>query len=433
MLLDLASKYADQAEVYQVHRYDTPVQFEANRLKLLETRQSQGIGLRLLHQGRIGISSATHADRPDQLVESALEAASFGPRAQFELPANISGPDVTVYDEEVENAPLEKMIELGQRVIDDVRRRFPEVQFEGSVRRQISEITLANSRGGSASYRKSTFSLSFEGLRIRGTDMLFVGESEADCHVIHDPGDLIDRILQQLEWANQNVAVPSKVMPVLFTPGGAVSTLIGPILHAMNGRTVLQGASPLGQRQGQATFDSRLSIWDDATLSFQTGSAPFDDEGIPSRLLSIVDHGIVGQFMYDLQTAAEAGVSSTGSASRGVDTLPSPSARCVRIATGDQSLADMIQSMDEGIIADQFIGAGQGNTLAGDFGGNLLLGYRVQRGQVTGRVKDTMVSGNAYEALKQVRAISRESRRLGGSMLVPYFLIDGVTVASAAP
>ena len=44
-----------------------------------------------------------------------------------------------------------------------------------------------------------------------------------------------------------------------------------------------------------------------------------------------------------------------------------------------------------------------------------------------------MVSGNAYQALKQVRAISRESRRLGGNMLVPYFLIDGVTVASAAP
>ena len=44
-------------------------------------------------------------------------------------------------------------------------------------------------------------------------------------------------------------------MPVLFSPRAAVSTLIAPLLMGMNGRTVLQGASPLAEKRGQAVLE----------------------------------------------------------------------------------------------------------------------------------------------------------------------------------
>jgi PmbA protein len=429
-LLELAAGRADQAEVFEVRREDTPVRFEANRLKMIETRQSRGIGVRLVQGGRAGLASGTHTDNPQDLVAAALEAAAAGPRALFELPDRIAGPSVETFDPAVEALALEDLIQLGQTVVDRVRRDYPEVVIEGAVTRQVLEVRLANSRGGHREYRKSIFSLYFEGLLVRGTDMLFVGDGETDCRPIWEVAPIADRIRRQLDWARENVAAPTGRLPVLFTPRAAASTLIAPLLMAMNGRTVLQGASPLAEKRGQALLDSRLSIWDDPTLPFRPGSEATDDEGIPSRRTALVERGVIGEFLYDLQTAAEAGATSTGSASRGPDTLPSPSTRCVLVDEGATALEDLIAGIKEGLIADMLIGAGQGNTLGGAFGGNVLLGFRVENGQVAGRVKDTMISGNAYEALCHVLGISREARWVGGGLRAPHFLIDDVSVAS---
>src|SRR3989304_4005482 len=75
---------------------------------------------------------------------------------------------------------------------------------------------------------------------------------------------------------------------------------------------------------------------------------------------------------------------------------PSPS------APGDATQEDLIADMREGLVVDILMGASQGNVLGGEFSGNVLLGYRVEKGKIVGRVKDTMVSGNIYEVLKEV-------------------------------
>jgi PmbA protein len=429
-VLEAAARRADQAEVFAVRRVDTTVSFAANRLKTLDTRESQGTGLRLVKDGRIGLASATHADDPEGLVGTALESAAIGPQALFELPDRLEGPAVDTYDPAVEQVEIEEMVALGQALIDRVRRENGEVSMEGVVSRQVIAVEIANSRGGHRAYRKSVFGLDFEGLLLRGTDMLWVGEGESGCRPVRDTGPIADAIIEQLTWARQNTPIPTKAMPVLFTPLAAISTLIAPLLMGLNGRTVLQGTSPLAEKRGQALFDPRFSMWDDPTEPYRPGSGATDDEGVASRRNTLVDRGVVGGFLYDLQTAAEAGEVSTGSATRGVDSLPSPSTRCLFVGEGDTPLADLIAGMKEGLIADALIGAGQGNTMGGEFSGNVVRGYRVENGAVIGRVKDTMISGNAYEALRRVRAISRETRWLGGSLHLPYFLIEDVSVAS---
>jgi PmbA protein len=86
--------------------------------------------------------------------------------------------------------------------------------------------------------------------------------------------------------------------------------------------------------------------------------------------------------------------------------------------------------MKEGLVIEQLMGAEQGNILGGDFSGNVLLGYKVENGEITGRVKNTMVSGNVYQVLKQINAIGSESRWVGEFLQTPHLYIPTLSVSS---
>ena len=88
--------------------------------------------------------------------------------------------------------------------------------------------------------------------------------------------------------------------------------------------------------------------------------------------------------------------------------LPSPSFSNIVIEDGEATLEDMLAEIGDGLIVELLMGAGQGNVLSGEFSGNVLLGYAVRGGRIAGRVKDTMVYGNIYEALKDVLAVGRD-------------------------
>ncbi len=51
-ILKLASQRADAAEVYYLSSQDTPIEFENNRLKSLQTKALQGVALRLIYQAK---------------------------------------------------------------------------------------------------------------------------------------------------------------------------------------------------------------------------------------------------------------------------------------------------------------------------------------------------------------------------------------------
>jgi PmbA protein len=229
--------------------------------------------------------------------------------------------------------------------------------------------------------------------------------------------------------ARRKATVPSKSLPVVFTPLGIASALLGPLLLAFNGKTVLEGASPLKDKLGKQVFDRKLSLWDDATVPYGVGSYPFDDEGVPSEHLSLVANGVVTNFLYDLQTAALAGTQSTGNGKR-VGGFPSPAISSLILEKGDVSFRAMVEDMKEGLVVEEVMGAEQGNLLGGDFGGNVLLGYKVENGEIVGRVKDTMIAGNVYQVLKELVAIGQEARWVGGIVQTPPLYCSGVSVTT---
>ena len=75
-----------------------------------------------------------------------------------------------------------------------------------------------------------------------------------------------------------------------------------------------------------------------------------------------------------------------------------------------------------------FLGLGQSNIASGYFSCNVQLGFYVKGGEVQGRVKDVMISGNAYQALSNIKEISRDNCWIGGRILLPYLLVEPIEV-----
>ena len=430
-LLSKARKLAEQAEVFRVSSRETPVHFEANRLKQVQTKESDSVALRIFRGGRIGFSTASSLDDRETLLRMALETSQFGPPAKFQLPSLKDYSEVSIFDPQVEKIALEELVELGNKLIAKVRAHTPEVLCDVELTKGTSSVHIINSQGGEASYDKSFFGLGLEGILIRDTDMLFVGDSESSCRLLSNVDAILaDRIIKQLEMAKEEATVPNKPLPVIFTPQGVASALLSPIALAFNGKTIFEGASPLKDKLGGQIFDKSLSLWDDATIAYGVESCPCDDEGVPSQRLPLIADGIISNFLYDLQTAALAGARSTGSGRRLGSASPRPAISSLIVNGGTLSFKSMLEDMKEGLVVEQLIGAEQSNLLGGDFSGNVLLGYKVENGEIVGRVKDTMIAGNIYEVLKELLGVGHEVRWVNGTLQTPALYCSGISVTA---
>jgi len=430
-VLRSARKQAEQAEVFSVSSRATPIQFEANELKQVQTKESSSTGLRIFRKGRIGFATASGGGDVGALVDMAVETSQFGGPSSFQFPSHQDYSKVFTFDPGVDKIAMERMVEMGKELIARIRGHTPDVLCDVHITRGTSSISFVNSQGGQGKYDKSFFSISLEGILVRDTDMLFVGDGESSCRPDSIGMDnLADRIIWQLEMARKKAAVSTGMLPVIFTPIGVASALMSPLMLAFNGKTVFEGASPLKDKLGEQVFDKRLSLWDDATIAYSVGSYPFDDEGVSGRCLPLFTDGVVTNFLYDLQTASLAGTQSNGNGQRAGGGFPHPGISSLILSGGDVPFQSMVEDMKEGLIVEQLMGADQGNILGGDFGGNVLLGYKVENGEIAGRVKDTMIAGNVYQVLKELRSIGQETRWVGGILQTPHLYCSGVSVST---
>ncbi len=432
ILSEAKKRGAESAEVYHVSTEETPVRFEANRLKELNARQTAGVAVRVIAGGRIGFASSTRPGDVEDVVAAALDTAPFGPEAKFSFPPNAEPATVKTYDPAIENLTTDQMIETGKTLVETVREVEPELQCDASIRRARGTVALANSNGGYFTHRASSVSAWLHGTLIRGTDMLFVGGADASCSPILNTDEITGDVILQLERCKQNADTKTAELPVIFTSLGVAEALLGPLIMAFSGRLVFQGQSPLVDSLGEAKYDSRVSISDDATLPMRVGSRPFDDEGVPSRKIPLIAAGVVSNFTYDLQTAALAGARSTGSAQRALTTQPAIGSANIIVEPGESTFDEMVRSVKDGIIVEELMGAGQGNVMGGDFSGNVLLGYKVENGEIVGRVKNTIVAGNVHESLNCIAMLGKETRWVGGTIQTPPIMIEHLAVSAGS-
>jgi PmbA protein len=432
LLLKKATDKYGQAEIYRVQSESHPISFENNRLKEVMRRDRAGVALRVISNGRIGFSSTTNPQSELDLVDRVGSLAEFGSVAKFEFQPQRESQALKTYDPQLEYVTNAELIAKGRSLVDAVLEKWPEALCDVRIGRSMAEETVLNSAGTRKSFRSSSYYVAMGAQLIRGTDMLNVWASQSSHNFFGQEREyhVLEDVLEALENSKEIAPAPSGDVPVLFTPKGVAATLLDPLLSGFNGKNVVSGSSPIIGREGEKAFDQNFSVYDNPLLDGASGSRPFDDEGVPSRRVGLIENGVIGEPVFDLQTAGQAGRSTTGSAQRGLANTPKPGISVLDIRSGDTPYAAMLSGMKDGLIIEGLLGAGQGNELGGDFRANVALGYRVKDGKIIGRVKDTMISGNVYTVLNNIEAISDVAEWVYGSMRSPALLCRGVEIAS---
>jgi PmbA protein len=418
-LLDLAARSgAEAAEVFQSRSLSRPVFFEANRLKQLESAQAEGTALRLWIGGRPGLAVAYGPVEPQALVDRALALSDLNESETIEL----ASATKRHYPDLGEAVPVEQLVEWGRQAISLIRDANPDLLCTAEWECEAETTRLINSHGLDCGYTDTTLSCYLSAEWVRGDDFLSVSDGQTQRDSL-DPHTLVNQILQRLEWAQENTQPPIGKVPVLFT-SKAADMLWGTVQAALNGKQVIEGASPWSDRLNDLVTSEKLTLLQQPNIG--PFSCPFDDEGTPTRPITFIDKGILQLFYTDRTTGRALGSGTTGNGFRaGLGSYPTPGLFNILIQQGTKSLHELIATLDEGLIIDQMLGGGAG--ISGEFSINVDLGYRVKNGQVVGRVKDTMVSGNVYTALKQLIELG-DDVDWNGSCYTPSLIVDGLSV-----
>ena len=424
-VVEKAMKKAQEAQATFWQTESTEVSFENDKLKSTRSSQRTQINVKVIVDGKVGTSHTTDIHDLDGVVTRALESAEFGSPAHFQFPGPQAGTEVKVYDAEVLPVTKPEMIRSAQEMMELVKEYNSDIFLGADVSKTVSKTEFANSSGAEFTNESTDFSMWVSGQWIRGTDIL---ETE---HGLNWKKRAIDHLAiakQVSEWFRmaENIApIQSGDMPVIFAPVG-MGVLGLTLVLGLNGKNVLFGASPLAGKLGERIADQRFSLADNPLIDYASSSSKYDGEGIPHQVTPLIENGVVRNFLYDLDTAGRAGTKTTG---HGIGCNPTN----LLFKEGDTSYEEMVRSIKQGLLVLNVMGLGQGNPISGEFSVNIQLGYKIEDGEIVGRVKDVMLAGNAYDALNDIVAIGDKAEWLsafGGSHLVPPIQIGSLSVVA---
>ncbi|MGB9718664.1 MAG: TldD/PmbA family protein [Thermoproteota archaeon] len=211
--------------------------------------------------------------------------------------------------------------------------------------------------------------------------------------------------------------VSDSLLPVMLSP--AVSAL-----------NVQEGRSPLAGKIGVEIMSSSVTIEDLGASVNTLGAKPFDDEGFPTRDLTIVSKGVLNTFIYDTYTANREGRESTGNASRGYSTAPRPSLHHLHLKPGDASFEEIVRETRNGVLVMGTIGEQLSNPVSGHLNATITHAYMVENGEMVKPVKNGVISGNFYEMLKDGLEMIGNDTRHDYGVSAPSLKFRNVVIAS---
>jgi PmbA protein len=429
-IMSLALAGARDAELFMSKVEEYPVIFEANKLQGVKSKLLQGYSLRVIKDGRLGFASDTELREPSAFVERALESSKYGPKVKFNFWKGKRFPNPVVFHPRIVSFEMEEAEQLGQRIINRLRDLIPSVYVDVKLTRVFKETSVLT-RGGEKVYYKSIFHLLISALLVREGEFLYINEMKSSCNFPENPFGLVGEIAWKEKMCQKTVELPSRKMPVIFTPK-VVPVLLEAFTTGLNGRTIASKSSPLTDRIGEQLVDERFTLYDDGLMESGLLSAPFDDEGVPRQRFPLFEHGVLKNYILDLSTASALQTESTASAGRALLMPPVPAASNLQVQPGEITYEEMLEDLEEGLVVDQVIGGGQSNLLGGEFSMNVELGFYVKKGKIMGRVRNTMIAGNVYDLFRdQIVSVGREASYEDG-VLTPHIYFKDVSVSGNA-
>jgi PmbA protein len=385
--------------------------FVGKRQAVVSTNDLRGDGVKALAERAVAMARVAPEDRFTGLADSALLAKDF--------------PDLDLVDPDL---PQVALLEELARDAEAAALEVQGVTKSGgaSASAGIGGMVLVTSHGFKGAYLASRYGLSMTAIAGEGTAMERDYDYSSTLHAADlDKPEKVGKTAGEraVERLNPLKAATGKV-PVVFDRRIAGS-LIGSLASAANGAAIARKTSFLMDKLGQQIFAKGIRIIDDPLRKRGQRSRPFDGEGVAGRKLALVEDGVLMTWLLDSATGRELGRATTGHASRGVSSSPSPGATNLYLEAGTATPDALIADIEQGFYVTDLIGSGT-NIVTGDYSRGAS-GFWIEKGKRSYPVSEVTIAGHLSEMFRTLTPANDLEFRYGTN--APTLRIEGLTVA----
>lgn len=432
-----ANAGADACDVLLVSGTNQSIEVRAGALEHAERSEGLDIGLRVFKGKRQAIVSVSDSSDHTiaQMAERAVAMACQAPEDPY---CGLPDPDQLANSWDVSRLEL----------ADNTAIRTPKEMQETALMAEaaalaVSGVTkvqaassgcskthihLAASNGFHGAYQRTSFSTTCVAIAGEGLQMErdYCGEGRTHFTDLPNP-EGIGQLAGERAIAKFGASKPpTGRYPILFDERVS-STLIGHMLAAINGISIIRGSSWLKDSLGEQILPKGIDLIEDPHRPRVSGSKPFDGEGMPVAMRTVVQDGTLTGWTLDLTTAKQLGMKTTGNASRGVGSAPSPASGNITLTGGTKTRDQLIAQMGTGLIVTGLIGSTISPT-TGDYSRGAS-GFWVENGKIMRPVNECTIASNLHTMLKGFVAANDGRAHL--SRVIPSLLLESMTIAGA--
>lgn len=442
-LIDIATRIAgwatagEQVEAYVVHERETEVRAYEGEVESLTSAESQGVGVRVIVDGRQGYAYAGTLDEAalTETLQEARDNAAFAQPDEFNgvaAPDGVAPVELDLFDETMAKFPTDQKVALAIELERATRAADPRISGIESAEYvdAIAEAAVANSEGVATTTREtgcylSAYSLAEAdgetqtgfGFSIgRGPDALDPAKAATDA------AERATRLLGAVKPASQRLTV-------VLDPWVAAQ-MLGIIGHTLTGEAVQKGRSLFADRVGEQVAVPEFVLMDDGTEPAAFTASTVDGEGLATRPVPLIDGGVLQGFLHNSYTARRGSTASTGSAARGgFKSGPGVGAHALALRPGTKTQAELVAGIDDGLLVQGVAGLHSGvNPVSGDFSTGAE-GLRIRNGELAEPVREITIASTIQRLLLDIQGIGSDLEWLPMSAAGVSLVVADVTMS----
>jgi PmbA protein len=306
------------------------------------------------------------------------------------------------------------------------KRVFP---IEGGAGAAYLSSAIANSNGVTGFDRGTIMECSLAVVAKEGnmvTPVCFEFNAERAYNV--DPAWVGKEAARLAVAALKTKRIKTETTKLILTPFALQELLYFTVINAVKADNVQRNQSPFQGKIGEKVASENITIHDDGLLPGGLRTWTFDGEGVPHQKTTLIEKGVLRNFLYDNYAAKKEGKESTGNASRaGYLSTPSIEATNFHIMPGNNTPDQLMSEVDNGLIIYYLQGAHSSNPVSGEFSVVATPAWKISKGKIAHATRGVMLAGNIFEVLKNVSAVANNERQMG-QLIAPWILVENVKV-----
>lgn len=408
---------ADFAEVFASDWRGTGVGLDDGRIEQLSTGRSRGAGIRVIKGDTTGFAHTADLSEVglQAAARAAAEAASRG-TGGTQVVALTAQPKRIVSPVEIDPSTIGKAqkVELLRRVDEAARTTGGAIaQVSAGYSDGRTRILVANSDGLLAHDERVRTLLRVSAVAHGDTGMQTGFDS-----VGHTMGfELFDKV--QVEDIARIAAqraltklkarpAPSGSLPVVIKAGSGGVLFHEACGHGLEADLVAKGASVYKGKVGELVASPLVTLVDDGTMTHEWGAIAIDDEGHPTQYNTLIENGVLTDYMWDYLRSHKEGRAPSGNGRRqSYQDLPMVRMTNTYVLNGDEEPGDIIKDTAHGVYVAH-LGGGSVNTATGDFVFGMTEAYLIENGEITEPLREGNLIGNGPQVLRDIDRLGND-------------------------